>query len=127
MKGTLSQPELIKGRVNNFLFTLNGIVNQLRNANPNLHVFKGGNYDYHPSGLIERVRLQLSFAFTQENRINGLEEGLYYEKCGTFDHRKVQSFLEETAQYLRDQHFENIIALNRFYLKFQESLWKFRD
>lgn len=129
MEQTLSRSELINRKVDSVAYTLNEIAKQLRNVSPHLRVYKGrgDRFNYDPSGLIERITLRLYFAVTQNNRVGGLVEGIYCETGGTYDHREVQSFLDETLHSLKSQRFTTMVGVYKFYIKFREMIWKFRE
>jgi hypothetical protein len=124
----ISPPELISRRVDNFKYTLSEIVHQLRNANPNLSLYRGtgDRWNYDPSGLIERITLRLHWAFTQDNTVGGLLEGLYYDRDRVYDHTRIQVLLENALAALNQNKSTSAFGLIRSYIHFKGQIWKLR-
>jgi hypothetical protein len=122
------EAEDLKKRSQNFTYTLSEIINQLKHVNPTLKVY-GGKLDrwmYDPNGLIERIATRLFFAFTQRTRVDGLVDGLYFERGGKFDHLPVLTFLEEALANMEKKSFTSNFSLRRFYVQFRKQLWDFK-
>jgi hypothetical protein len=120
--------ESIAHKVDNFRFTLTSLIKQLQEVPPHCRVYKGkgDRWNYDPSGLIERIALRLSFAFTQKSRVGEFPDGLYFEAGGSYDHTPVQKLLENADQVISQQTFKSMRELKQYYERLRSNLWKLR-
>lgn len=115
-------------KVENIARSLNEVISQLKNLSPYQRVYKGQSdrYGYDPSGFIERISDRIYWSIKGSTPISSWHHPFYCQPGGTYDHRSVQTFLEETYQTLRATRFTTLVSVYRFYIEFRKKIWSLR-
>jgi hypothetical protein len=116
---------LIDIKVKNIERTLGQYINQLKSLSPYLRIHKG-QAELDPSGFIQGISDRVYDSVKSNNLIVVRGELFYCRKDGTYDHRRVQSFLEETYELLRSGRFTTLFSVYRFYRNFYQGLVSLR-
>ena len=121
--------ELIDNRARKLAYTIEEIVQQIKNKKPLPLYQKGDRFDSY--GIIERVYVRIEESFRSNTYVGALSfpdcaDGLIYYPSRNFDHKPLLKILEESLKFLNEERIRSEHGIREYYASLRKRLLELR-